>query len=421
MVFGGKARAAITIVIFILLTACNTDPTADPAGTTSPTATSTLASTETPSPTNTSAPAPTGTPIATPSPMPTPTGTSTPMPSRRIAVEVVAEDLVAPWALAFASDGRLFVTERGGSIRAIENGQARLYLEVDGVEERGESGLLGLALDPDFETTRHLFIYHSYDNGDDGLLNRVVRLRDTGETAVEPTVILDDIPGAGIHNGGRIKFGPDSLLYIAAGDAAFAEQAQDVDSLGGKILRIRKDGSIPQDNPFAGSPVYSYGHRNPQGLAFHPVTGQLFATEHGQSATDEVNMILPGRNYGWPIVRGDEHEAPYQTPVLQSGSTTWAPSGAAFYPVEGGVLPPEWSGLLVYAGLVGQRLKWIELAAPGYDTVRSHGDLFVRDYGRLREVVVGPDGYIYFTINNRDGRGSPESGDDKILRIVPAP
>jgi glucose/arabinose dehydrogenase len=341
------------------------------------------------------------------------------MPARGIAVEVVAEDLDTPWALAFAPDGRLFVTERGGNIKVVENGQARQYVEVDGVTEENESGLLGIALDPEFQTTRHLFIYHSYRGEDDELENRVVRLRDVGETAVEPAVILNGIPGARIHDGGRIKFGPDGMLYIAAGDAAFAEQAQDLDSVAGKILRIRKDGSIPQDNPFAGSPVYSYGHRNPQGLAFHPVTGQLFATEHGQSATDEVNLILPARNYGWPTVRGDEHEAPYQAPLLHSGGMTWAPSGLAIYPVEGGALPAEWSGLLVYAGLVGQRLRWVQLASPGYDTVQSHGDLFVREYGRLREVVVGPDGFIYFTTNNRDGRGSPEPGDDKILRIVP--
>jgi len=335
-------------------------------------------------------------------------------------VEAVAGDLDTPWALAFAPDGRMFVTERGGNIKVVQNGQVRQYFEVEGVVEESESGLLGIALDPEFHTTRHLFVYHSYRGEDDGLENRVVRLRDTGQTAVEPTVILDGIPGARIHDGGRIKFGPDGMLYIAAGDAAFAESAQDVDSLAGKILRIRKDGSVPPDNPLAGSPAYSYGHRNPQGLAWHPVTGQLFATEHGQSATDEVNLILPGRNYGWPTARGDGHGAPYQAPLLHSGNTTWAPSGAAIYPVEGGVLPPEWSGLVVYAGLVGQRLRWIELSAPGYNTVRNHGDLFVREYGRLREVVVGPDGFIYFTTNNRDGRGSPQPGDDKILRIVPA-
>ncbi|MEE8158306.1 MAG: PQQ-dependent sugar dehydrogenase [Dehalococcoidia bacterium] len=360
---------------------------------------------------------------ATPSPPPaTPTVGPTPTPTPNTTIEVLAEvvvkELKVPWALAFAPDGRLFVTEREGIIRVIRDGQVQTlpYAEVE-VAQEGEGGLLGLALDPNFESNGYLYVYHTYSSPRGPLLNKVVRLEDRGEKAENPAVILDDIPGSRFHNGGRIKFGPDGKLYIATGDAASNTLAQDLTSLAGKILRINKDGSIPQDNPFPDSPVYSYGHRNPQGLAWHPVTGQLYATEHGPVGHDEVNRIVAGSNYGWPIIIGAGNDRRFQDPVLESGIDTWAPSGAAFY--DGDLLPPEWKGRLVFGALRGRRIIWITLRPPEYRAVQDRGSLFGQQFGRIRDVVQGPDGYLYFATNNRDGRGTPGEGDDLILRIVP--
>ena len=363
--------------------------------------------TPTPSPT-----APAGTPP------PTPTNTSTPGDAINVAVEVVAKELKVPWALAFAPNGRLFLTERKGTIRVISDGQLlpNPYAELE-VAQEGESGLLGLALDPNFETNGHLYVYHTHRNPQGRLQNRVVRLEDSGARAENPVVILDNIPASRIHNGGRIKFGPDGKLYITTGDAASSPLAQDLNSLAGKILRINKDGTIPQDNPFSGSPVYSFGHRNPQGLAWHPVTGQLFATEHGPVGHDEVNRIEAGANYGWPIIVGDGNDPRFQDPLLQSNIDTWAPSGAAFY--SGDALPPKWEGRLVFGTLKRQRIIWLTLRPPLYQAIEDRGDLFGRQFGRIRDVVQGPNGNLYFATNNLDGRGNPREGDDLILRIVP--
>ncbi len=283
-------------------------------------ATPTATTAASPSPaTGTSAPGGTP-PTATPSATAT-TAMTTPRPAATVPagaatsatptavdfqVETVAEGLDTPWDLAFAPDGRIFFTERPGRLRVIEGGRLRPepVATIPEVVERGEGGLLGLALDPDFAGNGHLYLYHTYSGSDGGLRNRVVRYtladRAGARGLTEPRVILDDIPAAAIHNGGRIAFGPDGKLYVTTGDAAAPALAQDRDSLAGKILRLNPDGSVPDDNPFPGSPVYSYGHRNPQGLAWQPGTGQLYATEHGPSAHDEVNLIAPGDNYGWP-------------------------------------------------------------------------------------------------------------------------
>jgi len=223
------------------------------------------------------------------------------------------------------------VTERTGSIRIVIDGilQAKPYAKID-IVVKGEAGLLGLAIDPHFESNRFLYVYHTYLNNQGLLRNRVVRLLDHGTTGEIVKTIIDDIPADRIHNGGRIKFGPDRKLYITTGDADNGPLAQKMDSLAGKILRINPDGSIPTDNPFSGSPVYSYGHRNPQGLAWHPVTGQLFATEHGPVGHDELNIISPGNNYGWPIVSGIVSDPRFLDPILESGLETWAPGGPCF-------------------------------------------------------------------------------------------
>ncbi|MDZ4230384.1 MAG: PQQ-dependent sugar dehydrogenase, partial [Dehalococcoidales bacterium] len=258
----------------------------------------------------------------------------------------LAQKLEIPWALDFLPDGSIVLTERPGRVRLVDAEQGLLpepLLTVEEVVHRGEGGLLGIAVHPDFAINDFIYVYYTYQ-GQDGLSNRVVRFRKEGNQLIDKQVILDGIPAASVHNGGRIKFGPDGLLYITAGDAAEPDSAQNISSLAGKILRLNDDGSIPPDNPFPGSPVYSLGHRNPQGLAWDSL-GRLWEVEHGSSATDELNMIQAGRNYGWPVLRGDETAPELVNPVLHSGRETWAPSGLAFL-----------DGSLFYAGLRGQTL-----------------------------------------------------------------
>lgn len=336
---------------------------------------------------------------------------------------MVASGLQVPWALAFAPDGRLFVTERPGRIRVIVDGQLRpepvAELPVAAV---GEGGLMGLTLDPNFEQNGYLYVMYTYQAGSD-LRNRISRLTLQGDRAGDEVVLLDGILGASIHDGGRLKFGPDGKLYATTGDAAQRDLAQRLDTLVGKILRLNPDGSIPEDNPFPVSPVYSFGHRNPQGLAFQPGTGRLFSTEHGPTGEmglccrDEVNLILPGANYGWPIVTTAPGDPRFVDPVLHSGSDdTWAPAGAAFY--DGDPLAP-WQGNLFFGALRGQHLHRLVLGGPELRQVVTEERLFEGEFGRIRDVVLAPDGYLYFTTSNQDGRGLPAPDDDRILRIVP--
>jgi glucose/arabinose dehydrogenase len=233
-------------------------------------------------------------------------------------------------------------------------------------------------------------------------------------------ILVDHIPGATIHDGGRIKFGPDEKLYITTGDASNADSAQDLKSLSGKILRINPDGTIPSDNPFKDSPIFSYGHRNPQGLDWDPVTGKLVISEHGPSgergfAHDEINVVEAGKNYGWPKVVGEEQKPEYVNPTLQTGAETWAPSGATFYDSN---KIPEWKNKYFVATLRGSHLRMLELDLQSNQVISSEA-LFSNTYGRLRDAVVGPDGYLYLLTSNRDGRGTPTENDDRILKIVP--
>lgn len=361
-------------------------------------------------------------PSATTSSTPTTTISTTPAPtgSPQMNIDVYVTDLEVPWAIAFAPDGRIFVTERPGRIRIIENGRLldEPWMTIDAAAT-GEGGLLGLALDAEFADNSYIYVAYTYRDDGGSLQNRLVRLREEAGKGVSDKVLLDNVPGAGNHDGGRVKFGPDGTLYWTMGEAGNPELSQDLSSLNGKILRLNPDGTIPGDNPFPGSYVYSYGHRNPQGLAWQADTGRLYASEHGPSggslgsAQDEVNYIEPGKNYGWPLIIGDGTAEGMETPVIQSGmSETWAPGGATF------VAGTSWDGSLVFTGLRGQTLYRLTLDETDPRRVISLEKYFSGEYGRLRDVAQGPDGALYVLTNNRDGRGSPAQDDDRILRVT---
>ncbi len=306
------------------------------------------------------------------------------------------------WALDFLPDGSLIFTERGGKVFILVEpmGLPRLLAEFSDVSSAGEGGLLGIAVHPRFTENNFIYLYHTYSNNGE-LFNRVIRMKKSGYALVEKKIIVDAIPGAEVHNGGRIKFGHDGMLYITTGDAAFPAHAQDIGSLAGKILRVNDDGTIPKSNPFPNSAVYSYGHRNPQGLAWDS-EGGLWETEHGASAGDEINRIVSGKNYGWPTIRGVEKNTGMESPVLESGSSTWAPSGAAFF-----------GGSFFFTGLRGQALYELDIKTR---SLKTH---FKGQFGRVRDVVRGPDNFLYLLTSTRDGRGIPMKGDDQIIRINP--
>jgi glucose/arabinose dehydrogenase len=325
-------------------------------------------------------------------------------------------NLEVPWALSFAPDGRLFVAERPGRVRIVDlsTSASELALTLDDVYRQGEAGLLGLALAPDFAATRHVFLYYTAVAGNAGV-NRIVRYREVGGRLAERALILDGIPAGVIHDGGRLRFGPDGLLYATAGDASNSALAQDQASLAGKFLRIERDSTTPRANAF-GSPIFSWGHRNPQGFDWHPSTGEIWATEHGNSGNDEINVIRSGVNYGWPTIEGAQ-TFPNMEPPLTSFSPSIAPSGAAFYQ---GARFPSFVGNLFAATLRGTHLLRLVVDAPARRVTRQER-LLDGTVGRLRDVAIGPDGYIYISTNNRDGRGTAAAGDDRIIRVSPAP
>jgi glucose/arabinose dehydrogenase len=277
-------------------------------------------------------------------------------------------------------------------------------------------------LDPHFPLNGHVYLYYTYEE-EDRRWNRISRFTEVGDKLTDETVILDNIPAGDFHNGGRIKFGPDGKLYATTGETFKGELAQDLDNLGGKILRMNSGGSIPDDNPFPGSLIYSYGNRNPQGLAWHPETGVLYSTEHGPSgerakfAHDEINLIETGNNYSWPHIVGASDDPQYINPLYNTGTTTWAPSGATFY---SGLRYPQWRNRLFIATLRGKHLRVVTLTTD-HTMVESTSALYEGTLGRIRDVVQGTDGYLYICTSNRDGRGDPNKDDDLILRIIKLP
>jgi aldose sugar dehydrogenase len=321
-----------------------------------------------------------------------------------------------PWAMEFAPDGRLFVTERIGLVLIVNvtAGTFETALSLDGVFAADEGGMLGLALDPQFAQNHFVYLYVTMRVGTTGSVNRILRFREVNNRLGEMAVLVDGIPAAQIHDGGRLKFGPDGLLYATTGDAATQGLAQDISSLAGKILRINPDGSSPRDNRFS-SPLYSYGHRNPQGIDWHPGTGTMWSSEHGNVGNDEINVIQSGANFGWPRIQGSETMPGMEAP-LTSFSPAIAPSGATFY--RGGRIPQFTNNFFV-ATLRGTLLLRVVVDSTGR-RITAQERLLEGAYGRLRDAVMGPDGHLYICTNNRDGRGTPAPGDDRILRIAPA-
>ena len=414
----------MVLALLVLVAACiesrDTDDTPDP--TTTPEATAT----PTPEPT----PEPTPTEPALDETMPTPVaGADDDIDDALVddefedpgwvdfEFEVIATNLDIPWELVFLPDGDMLITERPGTVRLMRDGEVQddpVLVFDDVAHERGaEGGLLGMTLHPAFEETRWIYFYYTYEDAGEWR-NRVVRFIVEDLEFTEREVIIDDLPGAFTHNGGRIKFGPDGMLYVTLGDAQRQEDAQDLDVLVSKILRLTDDGGIPEDNPFEGSPVYANGLRNPQGISWHPETGEMYSNQHGPTGNDEFNKIEPGANYGWPDMEGFEGDVQddFTLPVLASGEHTWAPSGSTFY--DGDIFP-QWRNEYLMAGLRSVTLYRINLRGDEPEM----GPIVQGEFGRLRTVVQGPDGLLYLLTSNRDERIEPQDDDDRIIRIIP--
>lgn len=315
--------------------------------------------------------------------------------------KIITQDLDVPWALAFLPDNSILVTERKGALRLIDKDGKLLTSPIAkiSVKQNGESGLHGIAIDPKYSDNHTIFLYYTYSADGNNTFNRVSKYTFENQTLGAETIVVDKIPGAIFHDGGRIKFGPDGNLYITTGDAGEPSKSQDKNSLAGKILRVR-DPSNPQVE------IYSYGHRNPQGIAWDD-KGNLWETEHGRSGVlsglDELNKIEQGKNYGWPVIEGNKKMDGMVTPMVNSGaSDTWAPAGDAIF-----------EGSIYFGGLRGQSLYQVNLSTL---ELKTH---FKNQFGRIRDVVLGPDNMLYITTSNKDGRGNPNPDDDKIIRVNP--
>lgn len=346
------------------------------------------------------------------------------VPSAALRVETVTSGLDTPWDLAWGPDGAIWVTERPGRVSRVDpsTGEITRVAEVE-VVERGESGLMGMAFHPDFDRRPYVYLAHSYADGG-GIRNRLIRMRYDGRRLRDRETLLDGIPGNRNHDGSRLAVGPDRFLYMTTGDAGRPALARDPGSLAGKVLRLALDGEAAPDNPF-GSRVHSYGHRNPQGIVFHPRTGDLYISEHGPGDNDEVHLVLRGGNHGWPDVRGFcDGDAPGEEGFCRDHDVVepiaaWTPTvalaGAAFYD---GDLIPGWRGSLLVTSLRGTTLFRLALSEDGGEVVGREA-LYRGEFGRLRDVLVGPRGEVYLATSNRDGRGRPGPDDDRILRLTP--
>jgi glucose/arabinose dehydrogenase len=348
---------------------------------------------------------------------------NSPQSQTSFKVETVVGNLEVPWSIVWAPDGRMIFTERPGRVRVVQNGQLQsqpLFVVPD-VDTGGETGLMSVALHPQFQSNR--FIYLSYGYTTNGQFVRIVRYRETPNGFTDRKVIIENLPSAQFHAGCRLRFGPDGKLYITTGDATDRNLAQQLNSIAGKILRLNDDGTIPSDNPFVGRSdarpeIFAYGSRNAQGIDFQPGTNLLFETEHGPSGFDgpgggdEVNIINRGKNYGWPAIHHRQTQAGMEAPLLEY-TPACAPASGMFY--RGSQLP-QFKGNFFFGCLRGTRI--IRVVLDGRRVV-SEENLLEGQYGRIRDIAEGPDGFIYFSTSNRDGRGKPASDDDRIMRLIP--
>lgn len=342
----------------------------------------------------------------------------------KFRAEVVAAGLEVPWGFAWLPNKDLLFTERPGRVRIVESDKLRpapVYTVPD-VEPSGESGLMDISLHPDFAANGYVYIAYSYNQ--DGRRVKVVRYKLANNAFSEAKVVIEGIPGAPNHAGIRARFGPEGKLFVTTGDATDWNLAQKLDSLAGKTLRLNDDGSVPPDNPFVKTPgarpeIWSYGHRNAQGLAWQPGSGLMFQTEHGPSSFegkgsggDEVNIVEAGQNLGWPVIHHNETRDGMISPLLEY-SPACAPASAMFY---NGSAFPALKGNFFFGCLRGARI--IRVVLDGRRVV-SQENMLPGVYGRIREMAEGPDGYIYFSTSNRDGRGRAASDDDRIIRLIP--
>ena len=336
----------------------------------------------------------------------------------------VATGLDTPWEIIWGPDNQIWVTERFGRISRINptTGVITPLLTISEVRENGEGGLLGMVIDPLVrDNVTDVFAAYDYNNSSGSYQEKIVKYQFTGTTLVNPVIILDNISAAGIHNGCRLVISPDRKLFITTGDASTSSTAQNVSSINGKILRLNLDGSIPSDNPIRNSPVWSWGHRNAQGLVYAPLNNLLYSSEHGQNIEDELNIIQKGRNYGWGNVEGACDLAAEKTFCRDSNVVEpiagWVPTlgvaGIDFYNHNN---IPEWKNSILMTSLKGARLTVIKLSNDGLTAV-SKTDFYTNTYGRLRDVCISPDGKVYIAVSNKDTRGVPKADDDKIVEI----
>ena len=325
--------------------------------------------------------------------------------------DVIVDGLNNPWEIVFGPDGEIYFTERDGRIwKLSEFGDAKV-IQTFPKSGAVEGGTLGLALHPEFEKNKKIYVYQT-NLELEFYQNKIFSFTVEDDMLTDKQIILDGIPGAPWHDGGRIQFGPDEKLYISTGDAINPGLSQDLSSLAGKILRINSDGTIPEDNPFESSPVFSYGHRNPQGLAWS-TNGMFVSSEHGPSGElgyghDEVNIILKGKNYGWPNIVGNSSDENFVNPLIHSGQSTWAPSGMVFYDSD---KISSFNGKFLIGTLRGEHLMVVEISDDG--SLISTEKFFDGDFGRIRTAQIDHDGNLYLLTAN--------GNNDKIIRISETP
>jgi aldose sugar dehydrogenase len=354
-------------------------------------------------------------------------GLETTIAQNNLKTRTVATNLDTPWEIIWGPDDFIWVTERIGKISRINPGTGVVseVIQISDARESGEGGLLGMVINPDFQTNNYFYVAYNYFATGNVYREKIVRYTYNPSTgkAGNPYVLLDNIDAASTHNGCRMVISPDKKLIFTTGDARVTTKSQDLKSLNGKTLRINLDGTIPADNPFPENPVWSWGHRNAQGLVFSPDGNILYSSEHGSNTNDEINIIQKGRNYGWPQVQGFCDVSAELTFCRDSNVVepiyAWTPTlavaGMVFYNSD---LIPEWKNSLLVTSLKASRITQLLLDETGTKVLKTT-DFYTNTFGRLRDVCISPDGKVYIAVSNRDGSGSPRDDDDKIVEIMP--